>query len=48
MKNLLAFSNTKKYITAIKAANLIRNGVYIFVIGIGIINAVRMYKAVVK
>ena len=48
MKKLPDFFNIKKYITAIKAANFIRNGVYVFVIGMGIFNAVKMYKTVVK
>ena len=37
-----------KYIAAIKVANFIKNGVYVFVVGMGIINAVKMYKAIVK
>ena len=44
MKNM----QINKYIAAIKVANFIKNGIYIFVIGMGIINALKMYKAVVK
>ena len=44
MKNM----QINKYIAAIKAANFIKNVVYVFVVGMGIINALKMYKAVVK
>ena len=45
MKNLSLLS-VNKYLTAIKAANLLRNAVYIGVATISVINIVKIYKAI--
>lgn len=46
MKELLKYSNPQKYMTAIKIADTVRNGVYAAVIVMAVINTYRLFKAV--
>ena len=48
MKDILNISNTKKYITAIKTVNLLRNAVYIGVAAISVMNVIKIYKAITE
>ena len=48
MEQLLKMTNVNKYLTAIRAANALRTGIYAAVIALGLFRVFKVYKALAK